>query len=216
MVRIGANIVLDIKVLEALLVQANADYRDCDADARAAAEAKVYELERKLAAAKGEAYAVPLDFPIRWDVGAPMPHVWANEHSVFLTFLVADSPMTPTEPVSLTYAVVEFLRPVAHRLGLPSEDDQFSHYLYGRGQEIYRAQIVENSPWLREMIDMWKKANSEDDDSDEKYWQQHIKHYIFWFHDSTFECLARGYEVHTYHDSINAVVERIIRRLLGG
>ena len=175
----------------------------------------MYKLERKLATAKGEAYAVALDFPVRWDVGAPMPHVFANEYCVFLSFLVADSPMTPSEPVRLTYAVVEFLRPVAHRLGSPSEDEQFSHYLYGRGQETYRAQRVENSPWLREMIDMGKKANSEDD-SDEKYWQQHIKHYIFWFHDSTFECLARGYEVHTYHDSINAVVERIIRRLLGG
>ncbi|HRE47545.1 MAG TPA: hypothetical protein PLD47_07470 [Aggregatilineales bacterium] len=207
---------MDIKELEAALAQANADYRNCDVDTRAAAEVTVYELERKLAAAKGEAYATTLDFPVRWDVGAPMPHVFANEHWVFLTFLVADSPMIPTEPVSLTYAVVEFLRPVAHRSGSPSEDDQFGHYLCGRGQEIYRAQIVENSAWLREMIDMWKKANLEDDDSDEKHWQQRIKHYIFWFHDSTFECLARGYEVHTYHDTINAVVEKIIKRLLKG
>lgn len=172
--------------------------------------------ERKLAAAKGEAYATTLDFPARWDVGAPMPHVFANENQVFLIFLVADSLMTPTEPVSLTYAVVEFLRPVAHRLGSPAEDEQFGHYLYGRGQEIYRAQIVENSLWLREMIDMWKKAKSEDGDSDQKHWHQHIKHYIFWFHDSTFECLAHGYEVRTYHDTIDAVVEKIIKRFLGG
>lgn len=63
------------------------------------------DLERKLAAAKGEAYANTFDFPVRWDVGAPMPHVFANEYGVFLTFLVANSPMTPTEPVSLTYVL---------------------------------------------------------------------------------------------------------------
>jgi hypothetical protein len=144
-----------------------------------------------------------------------MPHVFANEGLVFLIFLVAHSPMTPTEPVSLTYAVVEFLRPVSHRSGSPAEDEQFRHYLCGKGQEIYRAQTVENSPWLREMIDMWK-VNSEHDTSNQEYYRQHIKHYIFWFHDSTFECLARDYEIHTYHDAINAVVEKIIKRLLGG
>jgi hypothetical protein len=34
----------------------------------------VLVLERELPAANGEEHAVPLDFPGRWDIGAPLPH----------------------------------------------------------------------------------------------------------------------------------------------
>ncbi len=40
----------------------------------------VLVLERELASAKGEQYAVPLDFPVKWCVGAPLPHLIANDH----------------------------------------------------------------------------------------------------------------------------------------
>jgi hypothetical protein len=41
------------------------------------AEEAVLGLERELAAVKGEEHAVPLDFPVRWDIGAPL-HCFAQ------------------------------------------------------------------------------------------------------------------------------------------
>jgi hypothetical protein len=52
------------------------------------AYAAVLVLERLVAAAKGEEYAEPLDFPVRWCTGAPLPHLIANDYKTFLIFLV--------------------------------------------------------------------------------------------------------------------------------
>ena len=45
---------------------------------------RVLDLERQLAAAKGEPHAMPFDFPVRWDVGAPLPHLFANDYQALL------------------------------------------------------------------------------------------------------------------------------------
>ena len=44
----------------------------------------LYEAERALAAAKGEPYAVPIDFPVAWDFGAPLPHLLQNDSRAIL------------------------------------------------------------------------------------------------------------------------------------
>ena len=51
------------------------------------ASADVLTIERELAYAKGEEYADISDFPIKWDIGAPMPHIVANEHQRFLMLM---------------------------------------------------------------------------------------------------------------------------------
>ena len=153
-------------------------------------------IEEPEAAAKDEPYAVPLDFPVAWDVGAPLPVVFATDSLVFLTFLTADE----------KHALVEFHSPESLRFGSPNEDVHVGHYLSGRGQEAYTAQIVENSPWLREVEAM----NKTHPQYDAERWRR-VKHYVFWFHDSTFECLARGYKVEILDESM---VEKILKRLL--
>jgi hypothetical protein len=50
----------------------------------------VLKLERELAAAKGEEHAIPLDFPVRWDIGAPLPHIIQNDSKTFLTFYLSE------------------------------------------------------------------------------------------------------------------------------
>ena len=42
-----------------------------------AANQEVLRLERQLAA-KGDEYAEPCDFPLKWDAGAPMPHLMVS------------------------------------------------------------------------------------------------------------------------------------------
>src|SRR5207245_3273357 len=52
-----------------------------------AAHQEVLSLERQLAARKGEEYAEPCGFPLKWSGGAPMPHLMANDNRALLAFL---------------------------------------------------------------------------------------------------------------------------------
>ena len=56
---------------------------------RSASDA-LYAAERDLAAFKQEEHAVPLDFPVRWDIGAPMPQLLMTERRALLTFLLRE------------------------------------------------------------------------------------------------------------------------------
>jgi hypothetical protein len=48
---------------------------------------------------------------------------------------------------------------------------------------------------------------------DPEYWQA-LKHYVFWFHDSTFECVANSYQVEVLYESMSNVLAEICKRLL--
>jgi hypothetical protein len=43
-----------------------------------------------------------------------------------------------------------------------------------------------------------------------------LTHFIFWFHDSTFECVARSYKVETYQISFKNLLNRMLDRLVFG
>ena len=47
-----------------------------------AARTAVLQAERNLAAAKGEEYVVPIEFPVCWDTGAPLPYLLQNDRGV--------------------------------------------------------------------------------------------------------------------------------------
>src|ERR1700730_5148977 len=55
-----------------------------------AANQEVLLLERRLSAAKGEEYAEPCGFPLKWDTGAPMPQLMVNDNRTFLAFLLGE------------------------------------------------------------------------------------------------------------------------------
>ena len=48
-------------------------------------------LKRELAAAKGEEYAVPVDFPVKWDAGCPLPHLLCNDYKALLAFILRET-----------------------------------------------------------------------------------------------------------------------------
>ncbi len=126
-----------------------------------AASESVLRLERELAAARGEEYAVPLDIPVRWDIGAPLPHLIANDHKTFLTFYVNvldpdwdGSYATIKDPADgsvETLALVEFVGCSSAKLGSPNDEVFEGHPLSGKGMETYAAQRVVNSRWLAEL-----------------------------------------------------------------
>jgi hypothetical protein len=46
-------------------------------------------------------------------------------------------------------------------------------------------------------------------------WHERLTHYVFSFHDETFECLAEGYTAQRYVGSPRAVLADLVGRLLG-
>ena len=45
------------------------------------------------------------------------------------------------------------------------------------------------------------------------FWRER-NHYIFWFHDATFECIANSFKVEVYRESMAAMLTRMCQRLV--
>lgn len=184
-----------------------------------AAHDAVLVLERDLAAAKGDEHAVPLDFPVAWDAGAPLPHLLCNDYRALLCFIQREPPrewngtsveiVSPADDQARPLALVEFKLCFAAKLGSPNDEVFHGHPLHGRGLDSYTAQKVENSRWLAELEAM-NKVHACYNPAD---WKER-NHYIFWFHDTTFECIARSFTVEVYRESLPDMLARMCERLL--
>jgi hypothetical protein len=184
------------------------------------ADALALGLERQIAALKDEEYAIPLEFPIRWDVGAPLPHLLINDHKALLLFYrrVPDPNwdgttcrvVNPASPESAPLALVEFSRCTSAKLGSPNDEVLSGHPLEGKGLDAYTAQQVINSKWIREI----QTINSVHPQYRAERWKD-VKHYIFWFHDTTFECLAQSFAVEVYDKSMPELLVYACQRLNG-
>jgi hypothetical protein len=185
---------------------------------RAAHEAAL-SAERALAAALGEPHAVPLDFPVRWDIGAPLPHLLQNDHRTFLLFLLGESPssadrtyvtvVSPGDPNPSAHAIVEFKGCVSAKMGAPNDEVIEGHPLHGKGLAAYRAWRVVNSPWIQEL----QRINSVHPKYRPERWTS-LSHYLFGFHDCTFECVASSFAVETMCTTIPAALATICQRLV--
>lgn len=149
-----------------------------------AAEQEVLGLERKLAAAKGDEYAETLEFPARWDVGAPMPHFMKNDHRALLAFLLSEPDPNwdgtyvtvkgPSDEGPEPLGLVEFNRCISAKLGAPNDEVFEGRPLNGKGLEAYGAQRVINSRWLKEV----EKINSVHHMYRPESWRD-LHHFIF-------------------------------------
>lgn len=183
------------------------------------AHEEVLRLEREVAKAKGEPYAAPCDFPVKWDVGAPLPFLICNDYRTFLTFYVSDPDpnwdgtcvhvVDPSSSKDVSLCLVTFEHCMSAKLGHPNDEVQTGHPLAGRGLRAYTAQIVKNSPWLAEVA----KTNSVHPNNKPETWNT-LNHYVFWFHDSTFECLAESYKVEVTTESMPELLNRVQTKLL--
>lgn len=184
-----------------------------------AANEEVLLLERRLAAAKGEEYAEPFGFPLRWTAGAPMPHLMVNDNRALLAFLLSEPDpnwdgsyaivKSPRDSRPEPLGLVEFDLCISARLGDPNDEVFEGHPLNGRGLEAYGAQRVVNSRLIREL----EAINRVHRQYRPEGWRD-FTHFIFWFHDSTFECVARSYKVETHRASMRALLAVMIERLL--
>jgi hypothetical protein len=94
-----------------------------------AAHEAMLAAERVLAAEFGEPYAVPLEFPVQWDIGAPLPHLIKTGYQTFPLFLLGDTQLqrdgfyaAVANPGEEHLATVEFKGCVSAKMGAPNDE----------------------------------------------------------------------------------------------
>jgi hypothetical protein len=184
-----------------------------------AAEEALLAAERALAAAQNEPHAVPIEFPVQWDTGAPLPYLLTSDNRTFLVFLLreVDPEWDGTyvnirrahNPNPSNLAVVEFKRCICAKMGAPNDEVFHGHPLYAKGFRGYRPLRVKNSLGIKEL----EAINSVHSGYRPESWRNR-KHYIFGFHDSTFECVAESFIVEVRATTIPEVLAEICGKLV--
>jgi hypothetical protein len=84
------------------------------------------------------------------------------------------------------------------------------HPLSGHGLDGYTAQVVKNSWWLKEIETINKVHRLYNPEN----WKQY-NHYVFWFPDTTVECIATSCTVETFRENMHDMFARIAERMTG-
>lgn len=176
-------------------------------------------MEREVAAENNEEYAVRIEFPVQWDTGAPLPHLFVNDNRAYLSFYIHDRDpewdgtyvkvIDPKNETPVSLALVEFKSCSIAKLGAPNDEVFHGHPLNGKGLECYAPLVVKNSKWLEEI----KAINKVHSYYKEEHWFNR-NHYLFGFHDSTFECIAGTFEVSLYNTNMASLMEVICKKML--
>lgn len=119
------------------------------------------------------------------EAGAPMPVVLAKEGTTVLAYY--KSAPDYSDPI----VVVRFSGCSTHMFGIPNDEAFSGHPLYERGLEYNGIFEIENSSWVRRL----EQINSVHEHHNKKAFLEGLRHFIFAFHDSTFECVASGFDV---------------------
>lgn len=161
------------------------------------------ELRRKVSLLQGEETAILLDWPYPWDTGAPIPHVIADGHVVYLIYRLRTPPDPNWDGSTVRCISGKEVDPIAvvkfncysHRFGGEyGEDCIHVHSLETHGLGLYDAHEIVNSRWIKEVNNILEKSKLTFSSF------VGLKHYFFSFHDDFFECLALDYSVEVVTD----------------
>jgi hypothetical protein len=107
-------------------------------------------------------------------------------------------------------AVIEFARCLLTKFGLPNDEALPGHPLFRHGLEAYGCFEVLNSRWRKEAEDQNRVQFPDTDYSS-------VRHFIFTFHDSSFECLANDLSVRLVPlGEFRAEYDSLVDRLYNG
>ena len=146
------------------------------------------------------------------DVGAPLPVVLADEYRVLLAYRVAEpDPNWDGTYVNVissdtdsTDAIITFHRALLHMFGPPNDEAFAGHPLAERGLRPYCTAEVQHSSWLKLIIQMNRVHPHHTDAMFDG-----VRHFIFAFHDSTFECLAHDFSISLFRGSMAAATTQM-------
>jgi hypothetical protein len=106
-------------------------------------------------------------------------------------------------------AIVAFEKPYCHLFGPPNDEALEGHPLAARGLEPHSVSEIAESSWVHALERMNAVHPYHRPESFTDY-----HHYIFAFHDSTFECVARGFTFEVHHRSMRSTVQ-LMAKVLG-
>lgn len=133
-------------------------------------------------------------FP-HWDIGAPTPTLLADEHKVSLAYYTQE----------LDVALITFSHCFEYKMGMPDENLVGNHRLGKKGLREYEAHLIENSEWITELEKNYKVISNYSRDG------RQYQHYVFTFHDRSFECIASDY---TIQIKTNTRIIQVLKSLL--
>jgi dienelactone hydrolase len=107
-------------------------------------------------------------------------------------------------------AIVFFPSFTAFTFGGPKDEALHGHPLHGRGLEPYGAFEVKRSTWISELEQM----NSVHERHDPRRYAR-LRHFVFTFHDTPFECVAQAFDVYVTggsHAALLVEMQSLLRR----
>jgi hypothetical protein len=151
----------------------------------------------------------PVDLP-QSSVGAPLPHVFADEHRLVIGYIMQVSdPDWDGSKVRIVgphsdgeaCALVSVEGYLAFQFGPPNDEAIEGHRLHRLGLAPYSSFEVLNSKWISEL----EIANRVHEHHRPEHFARY-RHIILTFHDSTLEFIAEGFAVEKVQGSIRAAI----------
>jgi hypothetical protein len=152
---------------------------------------------------KEDEKAIIVDSFPKWSPSCPMPYLLQSDTDTYLLYYIN------TECAQESIAIVKFACCLKTQFGSPNDETVRGHRLYNRGIKgtVYAAFEVENSSWISEL----SKCNSVHPLHDQKRYDS-LKHYILFFHDSTFECVTDSFTVEITQVPMKDAVSEVVSR----
>ena len=146
------------------------------------------------------------------DIGAPIPVVLASEYKVHLLFYISKpnpgfdglSVHIRDESEDIDVALITFTNYASYKFGMPNDEAIEGHPYYAFGLSPYSFFEVKNSDWIKQL----EQINSVHEHHNKELFNKY-KHFIFFFHDSNFECVAESFIVDKLDMTMRQAVEKI-------
>lgn len=150
-------------------------------------------------------------------IGAPCPMLVASEHALHVAFYGEPEPdwngaatrIVESNSTEEQVILVTFEHPSTHLFGPPNDEAFSGHRLAAKGLEPYGAFEVLHSEWIQQLEAM----NAVHPRHDRARFLEGKRHLILTFHDSTFECVARGYRVEFTKGSLKQAIQSTVRSI---
>ena len=142
-------------------------------------------------------------------IGAPLPTILASENNLYLIYYLEETleswdgksiRMITVNSEGESLVIITFNRIYTHLFGPPNDEAISGHPLFNRGLKSYSAYEIKNSSWIKEL----EKMNSIHPQHNKENFIKDKRHFIFTFHDSTFECIAKDLQFDIYKGSIKS------------
>ncbi len=151
-------------------------------------------------------------------IGAPNPMIACDEHALCLAYYIQDAPdgwdgssvrVVGPDSASETVALLRFEWCYAHMFGPPNDEAYTGHPLADRGLEPYSVFEVKNSSWIRQA----ERRNAVHPYHKAEHFFKNKRHFIFFFHDSTYECIAKSFNVELIQGSVKGALSDAIKNI---